>query len=737
MKKSGIALLAAVLLAVLSVPAMAELFSAVTPTPEPTATAAPQAEAVNITEDCTFKISSSGKKYTLMTDGKYTTKWESNKTKNPNVTITAPSDTPIYGLYICFATMPESYEIQVEQDGKWVTYKEGDTSYYHAYVSLPEGVKKVRLYVTQDTKFTLGINELYCLSEGALPSWVQVWEPTVENADILFFAAHPDDELLFFGGAIPTYALQQGRKVAIAYLTYSNTTRRSEILNALWSIGIRNYPIIGTFSDHYSKTLTEAYKYAGGKTKVQEFVTSVIRQTKPQVIVTHSSDGEYGHKQHMMLSEAVQDCFDLAAEEGSCYDSFMAYGTWQAKKLYLHEYTADGMTPITFDWSQPLSACDGLTGTQVAQKAYAYHITQRAAGFTLLDEGVSYKSTLYDNSTFGLARTVVGEDVRCDDFLENIYTATGSTEEVEATPTPTAAPTAEPAYLSRLPELNEKGFLDEGEFLIADDTNGLYIFINQTTKVVIERKYDATQPLTWFEAEIWSDVDAGEYLKTYFYDEEKKGKVRVDAAKNAIAHKSVFAMNTDYYTYRISSTRHTGIVIRNGEILYDDPYTKPTTLFPNLDTVAFFPDGRLEVAHSYENTAQTLLDAGAENVYSFGPYLIRDGAVNTDIYTGANLTSKNPRAAIGMVEPGHYVCIMCEGRLKRSGGVTMNQLALMMKSKGCTQAINLDGGQTCVMIFMGKQLNLIGKYDGKTSARETCDIMAIGTSEQVGNVTFE
>jgi len=231
-------------------------------------------------------------------------------------------------------------------------------------------------------------------------------------------------------------------------------------------------------------------------------------------------------------------------------------------------------------------------------------------------------------------------------------------------------------------------------------------------------------------------VEAGETLQTVFYDDEKKGKVRVDAAKNAVAHKAVFAMNTDYYTYRIGSSRRTGVVIRNGELLIDDPYTEPKSLFPNLDTIAFYPDGRMEVAHSYEHTGKWFIENGAVNVYSFGPYLIRDGVVNSDLYAGNNLTSKNPRCAIGMVEPGHYVMILCEGRLKRSGGVTMNQLALMMKKKGATQAINLDGGQTAVMCFMGKQLNQIGKYNGKTNARETCDILCIGTSDMVGNTEF-
>ena len=52
-------------------------------------------------------------------------------------------------------------------------------------------------------------------------------------------------------------------------------------------------------------------------------------------------------------------------------------------------------------------------------------------------------------------------------------------------------------------------------------------------------------------------------------------------------------------------------------------------------------------------------------------------------------------------------------------------------------AYNLDGGQTAVFEFMGKQLNRIGVYDGKTNARKTCEILGISASEQVGNVEFK
>lgn len=690
------------------------------------------AEANDITEDCKFKVCSSGRKYTQMTDKKYTSYWESNKIKTPWIAITAPEGKPIAGLYVCFGNMPESWEIQTSDDGKdWFTAVPGDTRFLHAYVALPQPAQHVRLAVTSEKKTALRINELFVLSEGDLPDWVQVWQPTEEKADILFLSTHPDDELIFFGGAIPTYAVEQQRKVVVAYFTRSNTTRSSELLNGLWHMGVRTYPVIGNFKDSYAKNLKAAYKTAGGKGKVNEWIVGLYRQYKPEVVVTQDPNGEYGHKQHMMIADAAQNCIALAANEDEFTASTIAYGTWQVKKLYLHLYPEN---QITFDWTVPLKSMNGATGIELAEEAYTLHKTQASSGMSVTETG-----TKYDNRVFGLAFTTVGEDVRKDDFLENIYDAPGSYDaaanNVEATP----APTEVPAYMAHMPALNAKGFLDEGEYIYSSEDEGLWIYVSQTSKVIIQRKYDATQPLTWFEADLYGDLDAGEMLRTVQNDPEKMGKVRVDATETAKKHNVVFAMNTDYYTYRVAvnNNRHTGIVIRDGRILYDDPYTEKqvtNSMFPNLDMLAFMPDGSLKVYHSWEKTAQEFIDEGVQTVYSFGPYLLLDGKVSERAY--ANNENKNPRCAIGMVEPGHYVAIMCEGRLKRSAGVTISYLAKMMRAKGCQVAFNMDGGQTAVMVFMGKQLNQIGAYDGgKTNSRPTSEVLGFGTSEQVG--TYE
>lgn len=690
------------------------------------------AEANDITEDCKFKVCSSGRKYTLMTDKKYTSYWESNKIKTPWIAITAPEGKPIAGLYVCFGNMPESWEIQTSDDGKdWFTAVPGDTRFLHAYIALPQPAQHVRLAVTSEKKTALRINDLFVLSEGDLPDWVQVWQPTEEKADILFLSTHPDDELIFFGGAIPTYAVEQQRKVVVAYFTRSNTTRSSELLNGLWHMGVRTYPVIGNFKDSYAKNLKAAYKTAGGKGKVNEWIVGLYRQYKPEVVVTQDTNGEYGHKQHMMIADAAQNCIALAANEDEFTASTIAYGTWQVKKLYLHLYPEN---QITFDWTVPLKSMNGATGIELAEEAYTLHKTQASSGMSVTETG-----TKYDNRVFGLAFTTVGEDVRKDDFLENIYDAPGSYDaaanNVEATP----APTEVPAYMAHMPALNAKGFLDEGEYIYSSEDEGLWIYVSQTSKVIIQRKYDATQPLTWFEADLYGDLDAGEMLRTVQNDPEKMGKVRVDATETAKKHNVVFAMNTDYYTYRVAvnNNRHTGIVIRDGRILYDDPYTEKqvtNSMFPNLDMLAFMPDGSLKVYHSWEKTAQEFIDEGVQTVYSFGPYLLLDGKVSERAY--ANNENKNPRCAIGMVEPGHYVAIMCEGRLKRSAGVTISYLAKMMRAKGCQVAFNMDGGQTAVMVFMGKQLNQIGAYDGgKTNSRPTSEVLGFGTSEQVG--TYE
>ena len=765
-----------------------------------TAVSAQADEAEDLTPGLNVKTVDNGGRVKRITDGDYTTYWESNKRERPYVILS--SDKPVYGLYLCFRTMPDSYVIQKETADGWTTVAEGDTRFYHAYYEL-NGMTKIRILSTADRKNKLAITELFCFGEGNVPDWVQRWEPTEEKADIMFVVAHPDDELIFLGGAIPYYALELNCRTVVAYLTPANyPARRSEALNGLWTMGIHTYPVFGPFSDHYAKTgkLQDAYKETtGGKQAVWEWMSELFRKYRPEVVVTHDPDGEYGHPQHKMVADSATVCYDQAADPDKYPDSAKAYGIWQVKKLYLHLY-GDEKTQTVFDWMQPLDSFGGKTGNELAEEAFQKHVSQygksakirgKRIEFTVEEFGVKR----YPNNRFGLCRTEVGTDENRNDFLEHIdiptvsaIAETGPENVLEKTteegkpagteedgeepaeeelteaeePEEESGETAEDTVTETLPEepaeqtetagsrfrdtaapawadvtLNTDGFLDDGEYVFADDENGRYIYVNRTLRIVIERTYeepDPKHPFYCFTANIWCDVAAGELPVTVFNNPEKPKSGKEFMRNIAMNNKAVFAATTDYYIYRIKQSYPTGIEIRNGEVIFDDPHKLEYSWgsMPTYETLALYSDGHADSLPNKEKSAEDYVKEGATQVYTFGPCLVKDGQLTEYAKTLCN-ESYNPRLAIGVAEDGHYIVMMCEGRVKRSKGVRMAYLAELMLKQGCTLAVNMDGGQSAVIAFMGHQLNKVVSSD--PNGREQADILTFGTSDQVG--TFE
>ena len=750
MNKLKILLPILLILLILTVPAIAE-------------------EAENLTDSLTVKVVDKPNKTGCITDGKYTTFWESSERKNPWVVIS--SDKPIYGLYLCFRKLPDTFEIQKASGDGWVTVaKGGEPNYHHVFFEL-DGLKKIRILCTMDKKFAMGFNEIYAFGKGEIPDWVQRWEEPVEKADLMVLIAHPDDELLFMGGAIPVYDAEKGKRVEVVYLTPSNPTRRSEALNGLWAIGVRNYPVFGPFSDRYANTgkVKDAYKEAGGKQKVLNWVTEVYRRFRPEVVVTHAENGEYGHPQHKMIADAAKECFTLAVDPMQSPDSYTLYGIWQVKKLYLHLY-GEEQNQTVLNWDEPLTAFNGKTGAQLAAEAFELHVSQKGMGagkgdkfevFTVEKTGAEK----YPYDHFGLYSTTVGPDEAKNDFLEHIdtdtneeteLTETGDVSEPEASgreaekepdiqeeTVETQKSTADSRFrVVTAPEwadvtLNADGFLNEGEYVFADDENGHYMFANQTLRVVIERTIeepDPKHPFYCFTAHIWCDTAAGELPVTVYNDPEKPKSGKEFMRNIALNNKVVFATTTDYYIYRIKQKYPTGIEVRNGEVIFDDPHKLEYIRgsMPTYETLALYSDGHGDSLPNPDKSAPEYVKEGAVQVYSFGPCLIKDGKL-TEYALKLTNTSYHPRLAIGVVENGHYVVVMCEGRIKRSKGVQMAYLAELMMRQGCTIAVNMDGGQSAAVAFMGHQLNQV--WSQQPNGREQADILAFGISDQVG--TFE
>jgi hypothetical protein len=98
-----------------------------------------------------------------------------------------------------------------------------------------------------------------------------------------------------------------------------------------------------------------------------------------------------------------------------------------------------------------------------------------------------------------------------------------------------------------------------------------------------------------------------------------------------------------------------------------------------------------------------------ENAVSGGPMLIRNGEINIDAENeGFNkdfIEGRHPRTAIGRTNEGDLIFVAIDGRQKMSVGATLQEAAEILKSMGCRDALNLDGGgSTCMNVF-GLKMN--------------------------------
>ena len=119
---------------------------------------------------------------------------------------------------------------------------------------------------------------------------------------------------------------------------------------------------------------------------------------------------------------------------------------------------------------------------------------------------------------------------------------------------------------------------------------------------------------------------------------------------------------------------------------------------------------------------------------TFGPSLVIDGKIQDiekrkSVYAG---THKNPRSAIGQSGPLSYVMVVVEAKKRGDGtGVTHAELAQIMFELGCTQAFNLDGGNSAEMVMPGPDPDnafFSCKGDNSANVRPQSDIIFFATA---------
>ena len=278
-----------------------------------------------------------------------------------------------------------------------------------------------------------------------------------------------------------------------------------------------------------------------------------------------------------------------------------------------------------------------------------------------------------------------------------------------------------------VPETDENGFLPEGSDPVyyKDHTAGYWLYVDDSVRVEITRNQTKKPLLTWYLADIV--LNEGSSLYTVSWNEDKPGKTNGLPQDMADRVHAVYAQSGDFYSYRVANDRYPGNIVRDGKVLYNKSYSKLIDAIPNLANMAIYPSGKAEVSEAWEVSAKEYVQKGATTVLAFGPLLLRDGEiqdVDKDEYN-----HQEPRSCLGIIEPGHYVGLLVEGRKSHSDGATLTQCAELLADYGAWDAINLDGGNTAAMLFMGESVQLTEMGGVDTNDRAIPDIIAAGHYE--------
>ena len=369
--------------------------------------------AREITAECTFAPASKKKEFSKATDGSYRTYWNSNAGKGAMITVTVPEGEEASGAWFQWYEHEHAIAVQVrDESGEWKEYAHTEGRFLSEYLALPAGTTEFRVTNPASAKKSapIPLAEFHVYGRGELPPEVQVWNPPAEKADLMLLAGHPDDELLWFGGVMPVYAGVEKKKVQVCIMVPTLPRRRLEELDGLWTCGVRNYPVFGHFRDSFTLSARDQYD-RWDKTAVQKTVTGWVRRFKPDVLITHDLNGEYGHGAHRVCADAAIQALELAKNPKKFKDSWQEYGGWDVPKLYIHLYPEN---VIDFDWRIPLEAFGGRTAFDVAEAAFACHISQKDTEYKVEDFGPC------DCSLFGLYRSLVGPDTAHNDLFENL-----------------------------------------------------------------------------------------------------------------------------------------------------------------------------------------------------------------------------------------------------------------------------------------------------------------------------
>ena len=309
---------------------------------------------------------------------------------------------------------------------------------------------------------------------------------------------------------------------------------------------------------------------------------------------------------------------------------------------------------------------------------------------------------------------------------EDVITADRGADEEDlilAYPTPQQKPTQEPGATPFPTRAPIEGDVSTGTFPDYDTGyDADWSYQSDELRVAIKRYENPEDQIVFYVADLWirniSSFRMG-------FGNGKFNSGREDPEDFAAREHAIFA---------VSGTMNSGLVVHNG-VKYKN--VEKSDIAFRSGIVVIYRDGSVKMFNrakkqSFSYDTENKQNGGVLHAFQFGPILLQNG----EIPSGLKKNERHPRIIFGYCEPGHYVMVAVDGRTTKSIGMTEQEMAELMQSLGCTDAMNLDGGNSAVMLFMGKTINTpSGKdRDGDgVAGRNVVDLLAFAEYDADGS----
>jgi LmbE family N-acetylglucosaminyl deacetylase len=237
------------------------------------------------------------------------------------------------------------------------------------------------------------------------------WQPYPQKAALLLVHAHPDDESIHFGGSLTFYAAVRNLPVVdICMTTPADGRRARELENACAVYGLKYKPIMAGFGDCCIDQLNSVqccWDCWGGKDKAVGYLAGMIRRLRPDVVLAHAFNGEYGHPNHIGSAYATVEACEAAADQSKFAGQLDSVDVWTVKKVYVHLHDQNNWV---HGWDMTSPLIGGKKVIEVALEGLKQHLSQ--ADHWTINERCG---------EWGLYATTVGPDIeKNDDFFENV-----------------------------------------------------------------------------------------------------------------------------------------------------------------------------------------------------------------------------------------------------------------------------------------------------------------------------